>query len=152
MRQVLVGTIVALSLFWCGPALAEDGEKDNFGRIPKLEADLWEGVSAVYYLAADSDNLAKHAFAAEFTDEVKEFENAFSAFKHSGHLHGPLEQEVAGIEVHWPQFKAMGQAIVEQALKGEKAAAADLAKFWQTADAIDEHLDAIIERAGHPEI
>jgi len=152
MRQVLVGTIVALSLFWCGPALAEDGEKDNFGRIPKLEADLWEGVSAVYYLAADSDNLAKHAFAAEFTDEVKEFENAFSAFKHSGHLHGPLEQDVAGIEVHWPQFKAMGQAIVEQALKGEKAAAADLAKFWQTADAIDEHLDAIIERAAHPDI
>lgn len=152
MKQVLIGSIVAASLFWCGPALAEDREKDNFGRITKLEADLWEGVSAVYYLAADSDNLAKHAFAAEFTDEVKEFEDAFSGFKHSGRLDGPFEQEVAGIEAHWPAFKATGQAIVEQALKGEKAAAADLAKFWQTADAIDEHLDVIIEQASHPEI
>jgi hypothetical protein len=151
MRQVLIGSIVALSLF-CGPALAEDAEKDDFGRIPKLEANLWEGVSAVYYLAADSDNLAKHAFAAGFSDEVKEFEEAFSAFKHSGHLHGPLEQDLAEIEVHWMEFTAIGQAIVEQALKGEKAAAADLAKFWQKADAIDEHLDAIIERAAHPEI
>jgi hypothetical protein len=150
MRQVLIGSIVALSLFWCGPALADDVEKDNFGRI--LEAHLWEGVSAVYYLAADSDNLAKHAFAAGFTDEVKEFETAFSAFKHSGHLHGSLEQDVALIEVHWLEFTAIGQAIVEQALKGEKAAAADLAKFWQTADAIDEHLDAIIERGAHPDI
>jgi hypothetical protein len=152
MKQVLTGSIVALSLFWSGPAVAKDVEKDNLGRIGKLEADLWEGVSAVYYLAADSDNLAKHAFAAEFSDEVKEFEDAFSAFKHSGHLHGPLAQDVAGIEEHWPEFKATGQAIVEQALKGKKAAAADLARFWQTADAIDEHLDEIIERASQPEI
>jgi hypothetical protein len=152
MKQVLIGSIVAASLFWCGPVLAENAGKDNFGRITKLEADLWEGVSAVYYLAADSGNLAKHAFAAEFTEEVKEFEDAFSAFKHSGRLLGPLEQDVAGIEEHWPAFKAIGQAIVEQALKGKKAVAADLAKFWRMADAIDEHLDGIIEQASHPEI
>ncbi len=152
MRQVSIGSIVALSLFWCGPALAEDAEKDNFGRITKLEADLWEGVSAVYYLAADAGNLAKHAFAAEFNDEVKEFEDGFSTFKHSDHLHGSVGPDVARIEEHWPEFKAIGQAIVEQALKGEKPAAADLAKFWQTADAIDEHIDEIIERASHPEI
>jgi hypothetical protein len=152
MKQVLIGGIaVAASLLWSGTAYAEDVEKDDLSRITKCEADLWEGVSAVYYLVADSGNLAKHAFAAEFTEEVKEFEDAFSAVRLSGHLHGPLKENVARIEQHWLSFKSTGEALVEQALKGEKAAAAELAKFWQTADAIDEHLDEIIEGAAHPQ-
>jgi anti-sigma factor RsiW len=62
-----------------------------------------------------------------------------------------MEQVAAGIEEHWLNLKATGEAIVEQALKGQKAAAADLAKFWRTADAIDEHLDEMIEAAAHPQ-
>jgi hypothetical protein len=152
MKRVLIGTMVAANLLWSGPALAEESSKDDSIRLTRCEVELWEAVSAVYYLAADSDNLAKHAFETQFTDEVKEFEDMFSAFKQSGHPHGPVEQDVAQIEVHWLAFKATGQAMVEQALKGQKAAAADLAKFWQTADAIDEHLGDIIERSSHPEI
>jgi hypothetical protein len=152
MKRVLIGSIVAASILWSGPALAEESGKDDSIRLTKCEVELWEAVSAVYYLAADSDNLAKHAFENQFTDEVKEFEDMFSAFKHSGHLHGPLEQDVAEIEVHWLEFKATGQTLVEQALKGQKAATADLAKLWQKADAIDEHLGDIIERSSHPEI
>jgi hypothetical protein len=151
MKQVLIVSIFAASLLWSGTALAEDVEKDNLGRLAKCEADLWEGVGAVYYLVADSSNLAKHAFAAEFADEVKEFEDAIRAIRLSGHLHGGLEQNVAKIEDHWKSFKSTGEALVQQALKGEKAAAADLANFWQTADAIDEHLDEIIEGAAQPE-
>jgi hypothetical protein len=152
MKRFLIGGIVAANLLWSGPALAEGSGKDDSIRLTRCQVELWEAVSAVYYLAADTDNLAKHAFESQFTDEVKEFEDMFSAFKQSGHLHGPLEQDVADIGVHWLEFKATGQAMVEQALKGQKAAAADLAKFWQTADAIDEHLGDIIERSSHPEI
>ena len=151
MRPFFIASIVAASLLCSGTALAEDVERGNLNRISKCEADLWEGVSAVYYLVADSGNLARHAFAAEFQKEVKDFEEAFSAIKHSGHLHGTLEQAVTNIEQHWTSFRSTGEALVEQALKGEKAAAAELAKFWQTADAIDEHLDQIIESAAHPE-
>jgi hypothetical protein len=151
MMRVLIGSIVAANLLWNGPAFAEAGEKESSTRPTKCEVELWEAVSAVYYLVADSDNLAKHAFAAQFTDEVKEFENEFSALKYAGH-HGPLEQDVAGIEEHWLEFKATGQAIVDKALTGQKAAAADLAKFWRMADAINEHLDEIIKVAAHAEM
>jgi hypothetical protein len=151
MKQVLIGSIVAANLLWSGPALADEAEKDNPARLTKCEVELWEAVSAVYYLVADSDNLAKHAFAAQFEDEVKEFENVFSAVRHSSQVHGPMEHIVAGVEEHWLELKATGEAIVEQALKGKKAAATDLAKFWRTADAIDEHLDEMIEAAAHPQ-
>jgi hypothetical protein len=151
MRPFFIATIVAANLLCSGTALAEDVERENLNRISKCEADLWEGVSAVYYLVADSGNLARHAFAAEFQEEVKEFEEALSVIKHSGHLHGALEQAVTHIEETWIYFRSTGEALVEQALKGEKAAAADLAKFWQTADAIDEHIDEIIEGTQRPE-
>jgi hypothetical protein len=150
MKKIFTGTVIAVSLLWSGSALGEESGM-KLRPLAKCEADLWEAASAVYYLVADSNNLGRHAFATEFKKEVEEFEDRLNVARLRGVVEGDVAVQVAEIEGHWLSFKETGEALVAKALKGERADAMQLAKFWQVTETIDEHLDMLIEEVAYPE-
>ena len=121
-----------------GEAEAEGLAPAQMQETAAAEAALWQGVSALYYFAADPHHPFREELASDYFDDVLEFGHHLKLLKEDS---AAAARDFDEIETLWKEFMVAGAEVINAGLEGACCTSLQLARVRDRAEEVQTALD-----------